>query len=187
MSICYWLVAAQVGHVVTKAEITFVRGHSHWRKLRRLPQPWNSTLITLMRMEEAENGIAGIMFCVEIRTLRQSCLAERVRGGVEARVFSGYITRSIPSVTNIIVMSGQCRDLWFGTYLKLYLHLTRELSPLWYLPPKGLTYGFIILAQINWRNYVFILFALSFVLALNICFMNFFRCSLGQNVLFGCL
>lgn len=53
MSICYWLVAAQVGHVVTKAEITFVRGHSHWRKLRRLPQPWNSTLITLMRMEEA--------------------------------------------------------------------------------------------------------------------------------------
>lgn len=116
MSICYWLVAAQVGHVVTKAEITFVRGHSHWRKLRRLPQPWNSTLITLMRMEEAENGIAGIMFYDEIRTLRQSCLAERVRGGVEARVFSGYITRSIPSVTNIIVMRGQCRDLWFGTY-----------------------------------------------------------------------
>lgn len=88
MSICYWLVAAQVGHVVTKAEITFVRGHSHWRKLRRLPQPWNSTLITLMRMEEAENGIAGIMFFVEIRTLRQSCLAKRVLWLAYSRVIS---------------------------------------------------------------------------------------------------
>lgn len=64
-----------------------------------------------MRMEEAENGIAGIMFLVEIRTLRQSCLAQRVRGGVVTRVFSGYITRSIPAVTIIIVMRGQCRDL----------------------------------------------------------------------------
>lgn len=131
-----------------------------------------------MRMEEAESGIAGIMFFVEIRKLRQRCLAERVRGGVEARVFSGYITRSIPSVTNIIVMRGQCRDLWFGTYLKLYLNLTKELSPLWYLPPKGLTYRFINLAHIRWRNYVFILFSLIFRLILNY---------LLQKIFFGAL
>lgn len=107
MSICYWLVAAQVGHVVTKAEITFVRGHSHWRKLRRLPQPWNSTLITLMRMEEAENGIAGIMFFVEIRTLRQSCLAQRVRGGVVARVQSPQSQTLLLCVASVVTCGSE--------------------------------------------------------------------------------
>lgn len=46
-----------------------------------------------MRMEEAENGIAGVIFFVEIRTLRQSCLAQRVRDGVLAGSCSRVILR----------------------------------------------------------------------------------------------